>query len=163
MRDNGSKNFKEFFFYTRTEKEDQDVIPPIPTSEPPESPTDAAQQQQQQLHQVIKARPLGLKKTPFSEQPKLRYAKSNVHVSINRRIEMPPAFLFPETEIPADLMQTEQQQQIDVTDNCSLKRLIVNPVTNEDNDVCNDKLEDSDIVEALNVINIEDNNKLKYV
>ncbi|XP_031776958.1 apoptosis-stimulating of p53 protein 2 isoform X2 [Nasonia vitripennis] len=155
----------------RVEKEEE-TIPPIPTSEPPESPTESQLPSQQQLqHQVIKARPLSLKKAPLSEQPKLRYAKSNVHVSINRRIEMPPAFLFPETEIPADLMQTEQQQQqqqqiqqqqqtVDVTDSNSLKRLIVSPVTNEDI-TCNEKLEDSDIVDALNVLNIEEQHKLK--
>lgn len=75
---------------------------------------------------------------------------------------MPPAFLFPETEIPADLMQTEQQQQtVDVTDSNSLKRLIVSPVTNEDIGCCDEKLEDSDIVDALNVLNIEEQHKLK--
>lgn len=72
---------------------------------------------------------------------------------------MPPAFLFPETEIPADLMQTEQQQQpvvsSDVIDHTSLKA----PALTDDEVPCNEKLEDSDIVEALNVINIED--KLK--
>ena len=79
---------------------------------------------------------------------------------------MPPAFLFPETEIPADLMQTESQQhqqqqqqqqqhqQQDVTDSNPLRRVLVGPISPVDD--CNDKLEDSDIVEALNVINIED-------
>ncbi|XP_053978224.1 alpha-protein kinase 1 isoform X2 [Hylaeus volcanicus] len=137
----------------RTEKEED--LPPIPTSEPPESPTET----QFGNHQIIKARPLTLKKAPISEQPKLRYAKSNVHVSINRRIEMPPAFLFPETEIPADLMQTEQQQQqqqqqqiIDTTDNCKKSNPIEDVISNE-------KLEESDIIDALNVINIEDKAK----
>ena len=84
---------------------------------------------------------------------------------------MPPAFLFPETEIPADLMQTEpqqqqqqqqqnQNQQVDVTDSNSLKRLIVSPVSPDE--VSNEKLEDSDIVDALNVLNIEEN-KFKLV
>lgn len=79
---------------------------------------------------------------------------------------MPPAFLFPETEIPADLMQTEtqqqqQQQQVDVTDsNAFAKRPhVVSPIANDDL-VSNEKLEDSDIVDALNALNIEDN-KLK--
>ena len=158
----GSKTHYSQFF--RVEKEEE-ALPPIPTSEPPESPTD----QQQQQQQAIKPRPLGLKKTPLSEQPKLRYAKTSgpVHVSINRRIEMPPAFLFPETEIPADLMQSEQQppqqqapqpqqqQQLDVTDStAAVKRQLVSPAL-----VCDelgDKLVDTDIVDALNVINIED-------
>ncbi|XP_018392144.1 PREDICTED: putative mediator of RNA polymerase II transcription subunit 26 isoform X2 [Cyphomyrmex costatus] len=132
---------------SRSDKDED--IPPIPTSEPPESPTET----QLANHQIIKARPLTLKKVPISEQPKLRYAKSNVHVSINRRIEMPPAFLFPETEIPADLMQTDQQQQhqqqiIDTTDSCK--------IINEDNNGDGERLEEADIIDALNVINIED-------
>lgn len=160
---------------SRTEKEDE--VPPIPTSEPPESPTET----QFGNHQIIKARPLTLKKAPISEQPKLRYSKSNVHVSINRRIEMPPAFLFPENEIPADLMQTEQQQQsqqqqqpqqqqqqppqqqqqqtqlTDTTENnCKKSTAIIN-----EDVIGNDKLEESDIIDALNVINIEDKAKLK--
>ncbi|XP_015594108.1 probable basic-leucine zipper transcription factor N isoform X2 [Cephus cinctus] len=138
---------------SRLEKEEE--IPPIPTSEPPESPTET----QIGTHQIIKARPLTLKKPPLSEQPKLRYAKSNVHVSINRRIEMPPAFLFPETEIPADLMQTEQQQQqiSESTDiGCKKPTSVGNLI-----DDGNEKLEDSDIVDALNVINIEDKLKAK--
>lgn len=48
----------------------------------------------------IKAKPLTIKKQPLSEQPRLRSLipgiKSNQFVS--RRIEMPPSFLFPETE-----------------------------------------------------------------
>ncbi|XP_011258627.1 putative uncharacterized protein DDB_G0271606 isoform X2 [Camponotus floridanus] len=137
---------------SRSDKDED--IPPIPTSEPPESPTET----QLANHQIIKARPLTLKKAPISEQPKLRY-KSNVHVSINRRIEMPPAFLFPETEIPADLMQTEQQQQqqqqqsqqqiIDTTDNC--KSSVIGDDIGD-----GEKLEEADIIDALNVINIED-------
>jgi hypothetical protein len=86
---------------------------------------------------VIKARPLTIKKQPPSEHPKLKAisfvgngqsgaggsstmngssgvsasgvnnGNSGVHVSINRRIEMPPAFLFPETEAPpADLISS---------------------------------------------------------
>lgn len=133
--------------FSRRSDKDED-IPPIPTSEPPESPTET----QLGNHQLIKARPLTLKKAPISEQPKLRYAKSNVHVSINRRIEMPPAFLFPETEIPADLMQTEQQQQqqqnIDTTDNC--KSILSEDIGD------GERLEEADIIDALNVINIED-------
>ncbi|KAL6260266.1 hypothetical protein P5V15_007799 [Pogonomyrmex californicus] len=136
---------------SRSDKDED--IPPIPTSEPPESPTET----QLASHQIIKARPLTLKKVPISEQPKLRYAKSNVHVSINRRIEMPPAFLFPETEIPADLMQTEQQQQqhqqqiIDTTDNCKNVTTLIGDDIGD-----GERLEEADIIDALNVINVED-------
>ncbi|XP_011351390.1 probable basic-leucine zipper transcription factor N isoform X2 [Ooceraea biroi] len=140
---------------SRSDKDED--IPPIPTSEPPESPTET----QLANHQIIKARPLTLKKVPISEQPKLRYAKSNVHVSINRRIEMPPAFLFPETEIPADLMQTEQQHQqqqqqhqqhiIDTIDNCKSTTISASEDLGD-----GERLEEADIIDALNVINIED-------
>lgn len=68
---------------------------------------------------------------------------------------MPPAFLFPETEIPADLMQTEQQSQqqhqqqtVDTTDNC--KNIISDDIGD------GERLEEADIIDALNVINIED-------
>lgn len=149
----------------------EDEIPPIPTSEPPESPTET----QLSPHQVIKARPLTLKKAPLSEQPKLRYSKSNVHVSINRRIEMPPAFLFPENEIPADLMQTDQQQQqhqnqmiIDNNEshgkklaNQTIATTITSLAVAADEGNGNEKLEDADIVDALNIINIEDKLKMK--
>jgi hypothetical protein len=41
---------------------------------------------------------------------------SGVHVSINRRIEMPPAFLFPETEAPpADLISSSASEQSSAT------------------------------------------------
>lgn len=131
-------------------EENEEEIPPMPTSEPPESPT----QFQSGNQQIIKSRPLNLKKVPLSEQPKLRYSKSNIHVSINRRIEMPPAFLFPETEIPADLIQADihqyqhsQQQTSNQTVNEEFSR--------------NEKLENIDIVDALNVINIDDKIKMQ--
>lgn len=47
----------------------------------------------------IKAKPLTIKKQPLSEQPKLRSLTTNVKTiqyTASRRIEMPPAFLFPE-------------------------------------------------------------------
>lgn len=47
----------------------------------------------------IKAKPLTIKKQPLSEQPKLRSFTSNlktIQYTASRRIEMPPAFLFPE-------------------------------------------------------------------
>lgn len=60
-------------------------------------------------HLPIKARPLTIKKQPLSEQPpKLRAASSSVGGGVagapkpmqysSRRIEMPPAFMFPEIE-----------------------------------------------------------------
>lgn len=54
---------------------------------------------------IIKARPLTIRKPPLSEQPKLRNlnTKNGVSVSINRRIEMPPAFLFPEMDLNSEV------------------------------------------------------------
>lgn len=68
---------------------------------------------------AIRARPLTIKKQSLGgEQPRLRIPgagpkPNGYHVSINRRIEMPPAFLFPETDSPPpDLLgQTEQTTQ----------------------------------------------------
>ncbi|XP_060804210.1 apoptosis-stimulating of p53 protein 1 isoform X3 [Amyelois transitella] len=62
---------------------------------------------------IIKARPLTIRKPPMSEQPKLRNlntAKNGISVSINRRIEMPPAFLFPEMDrLTLDSVPSEMQ------------------------------------------------------
>lgn len=48
----------------------------------------------------IKAKPLTIKKQPLSEQPRLRTMTSGIKPIqyTSRRIEMPPAFLFPEIE-----------------------------------------------------------------
>lgn len=137
----------------------------MPTSEPPESPTDG----QCLNKQAITSRPLTLKKVPFLETPKLRYSKSNIHVSINRRIEMPPAFLFPETEIPADLMQTDvnqyqhaqqqSQQAIEALDS-NMKKILPNVLTNKELNQ-KEKVEQVDIVDAISVINIEEKSKVK--
>lgn len=80
----------------------------MPTIPLPELPNDSDSQQNQKENNVntnndmiIKARPLTIRKPPMSEQPKLRNlnnAKNGISVSINRRIEMPPAFLFPEMD-----------------------------------------------------------------
>lgn len=68
---------------------------------------------------AIRARPLTIKKQSLGgEQPRLRVPgagpkPNGYHVSINRRIEMPPAFLFPETDSPPpDLLgQADQNTQ----------------------------------------------------
>ncbi|XP_065345902.1 apoptosis-stimulating of p53 protein 2 isoform X3 [Cloeon dipterum] len=78
------------------------VPPPPPVTDPPsdEPQTSPGQQQRSNSELPIKARPLVLKKPLMAvEQPKLKAS-----VASNRRIEMPPAFLFPENEPPpADL------------------------------------------------------------
>lgn len=78
----------------------------MPTIPIPESSTDTDQMSSQKESSngsndmIIKARPLTIRKPPMSEQPKLRNLnpKNGISVSINRRIEMPPAFLFPEMD-----------------------------------------------------------------
>lgn len=153
-----------YFLLFRYREEKKEEIPPIPTTEPPESPTES----QSGSKQFITSRPLTLRKLPFLEPPKLRYSKSNIHVSINRRIEMPPAFLFPETEIPADLMQAEVHQyqhaqqtpQLFESVDCNIKKILPNiPVNDELNQ--KEKNEQIDIVDAINVINFEDKVKVK--
>ena len=150
------------YAYRDKNKED---IPPMPTSEPPESPTET----QSENPQTIKSRLLTLKKVPVSDHLKLRYSKSSIHVSINRRIEMPPAFLFPETEIPADLMQTEihqyqnlqhqQQSTIDSVEN-TIKKTFSSNTMNEEL-TRNEKSVDTENVDDSNVVNIEDKLKAK--
>lgn len=89
--------------------------------------------------QIIKAKPLTIKKQPFSEQPKLRtlnsYSKLNGVSLNNRRIEMPPAFHFPELtndkagEPPQENPTKETPKSVDVTDRA----------TTEEPDVKDDK------------------------
>ncbi|KAG1678236.1 Apoptosis-stimulating of p53 protein 1 [Nymphon striatum] len=77
----------------------------------------------------IKSKPLTIKKSTSSEPPKLKVTNggnsvvsqqgnnnnnnsrnSSVHVTINRRIEMPPAFLFPESQSPPDLKNNQANE-----------------------------------------------------
>ncbi|XP_014242516.1 apoptosis-stimulating of p53 protein 1 isoform X2 [Cimex lectularius] len=116
-----------------------DEPPPLPTTDPP--PEDATSKKLQE--NIIKARPLTLKKQPVSDLPKLKAHRDEEseekrpseelkteeenlqtkgspgsedsdetsHGTRNgRRIEMPPEFLFPETEAPpADLIRSPDQ------------------------------------------------------
>lgn len=75
------------------------ALPPKPSkpSQPTVSSDEAAANEANNL--PIKAKPLTIKKQPLSEQPKLRSLTSNlktIQYTASRRIEMPPAFLFPE-------------------------------------------------------------------
>lgn len=90
-------------------------MPTIPL--PTDSSNDSEQQMQKESasstssnEMIIKARPLTIRKPPMSEQPKLRNVsntKNGISVSINRRIEMPPAFLFPEMDHLVDSAPNE--------------------------------------------------------
>ncbi|XP_055857612.1 apoptosis-stimulating of p53 protein 2 isoform X2 [Episyrphus balteatus] len=85
----------------------------------------------------IKAKPLTIRKQPLSEQPRLKCVTSGlkpVHQYNSRRIEMPPAFLFPEID-RAELkdktgasnqsqQQSQHQNQSDLNGNgCSTDEL----------------------------------------
>ncbi|XP_077288146.1 ankyrin-repeat, SH3-domain, and Proline-rich-region containing Protein isoform X3 [Arctopsyche grandis] len=66
---------------------------------------------------IIKARPLTIRKQPLSEQPKLRNQtnianKNGVNIATTRRIEMPPAYLFPEMD-----QNTNENNQLDSKNN----------------------------------------------
>nr|XP_049700373.1 apoptosis-stimulating of p53 protein 1 isoform X3 [Helicoverpa armigera] len=95
-----------------------DNITPMPTIPLPSDLSNDSEQQSQKEsvsstssnEMIIKARPLTIRKPPMSEQPKLRNisnAKNGISVSMNRRIEMPPAFLFPEMDHLVDSMPNE--------------------------------------------------------
>uniref|UniRef100_A0A2A4J8N4 SH3 domain-containing protein n=2 Tax=Heliothis virescens TaxID=7102 RepID=A0A2A4J8N4_HELVI len=95
-----------------------DNITPMPTIPLPSDLSNDSEQQSQKEsvsstssnEMIIKARPLTIRKPPMSEQPKLRNvsnSKNGISVSINRRIEMPPAFLFPEMDHLVDSMPNE--------------------------------------------------------
>ncbi|CAH0727002.1 unnamed protein product, partial [Brenthis ino] len=94
----------------------------MPTISIPDSSNDSESNMKETINgtnndMIIKARPLTIRKPPLSEQPKLRNinnAKNGISVSMNRRIEMPPAFLFPEMD-HMNLDLNEQNGQKDKT------------------------------------------------
>lgn len=108
---------------------------------------------------IIKARPLTIRKPPLSEQPKLRNlnsSKNGISVSINRRIEMPPAFLFPEMDhLTLDSVPSEMQNGLkDKT-----KKDEVDKALNNNISLVSDKQEDSkdnvaDIAEQISSVDL---------
>ncbi|XP_026330904.1 apoptosis-stimulating of p53 protein 1 isoform X3 [Hyposmocoma kahamanoa] len=139
-------------------------IPIIPVSD---NSNDSEPQNQKETNNgnnsnemIIKARPLTIRKPPLSEQPKLRNlsnAKNGISVSINRRIEMPPAFLFPEMDhlidAPSEVQnglkeKTKQKDEVD-------KALLINNIS-----LNSDKQDDSkenivsDITEQINAVDL---------
>lgn len=102
------------------------VINKPPVTEPMhehQSTTSATHQPVDNL--PIKARPLTIKKQPLSEQPKLRTMTSGIKPVqyTSRRIEMPPAFLFPEIEKGSlkdkSSSQSSSSSTVDETDKLS--------------------------------------------
>lgn len=84
----------------------------------------------------IKARPLTIKKQPLSEQPpRLRSTNNTNGVKpiqyASRRIEMPPAFLFPEMDRSNSNNQPQLQQQSHKEDSSSIDEMDKSLVTAE--------------------------------
>jgi len=108
-----------------TSVDDEDLPPPPPTSEPPrESPIPDTDQ----LNGNAADLSVDVCQSDYLDNSGLMVSatasdgQQNVHVSINRRIEMPPAFHFPEDEAPpSDLVGGEYPVlPRDVTDNAAL-------------------------------------------
>lgn len=109
-----------------TSVDDEDLPPPPPTTEPPsDSPTPES------LHLNGGNRDLSISvsKTTSIDGSGLMVSTATgidsqgVHVSMNRRIEMPPAFHFPEDEAPpSDLISGAEYPMLprDVTDNAAM-------------------------------------------
>lgn len=120
---------------------------------PPKPNKNNNQQQQQQSegdgainsnenNLPIKAKPLTIKKQPLSEQPKLRSLNTNVKTiqyTASRRIEMPPAFLFPEIATAElkdnsnDMNGNSVNQSSNVNSNNKLVNGAINSNNNQDN------------------------------
>ncbi|XP_048483212.1 apoptosis-stimulating of p53 protein 1 isoform X3 [Plutella xylostella] len=106
---------------TNFQAKDQDTaLPTLPI--PDNSSNDSDNPSREANNEmIIKARPLTIRKPPLSEQPKLRNmntTKNGISVSINRRIEMPPAFLFPEMdhltrEAPSENGLIQKRDEVD--------------------------------------------------
>lgn len=113
---------------------------------------------------IIKARPLTIRKPPLSEQPKLRNLNSNkngISVSINRRIEMPPAFLFPEMDhLTRDSTSSDMHNGLTKNDKQNGQKDEVDKVNLNNNISLSDRTEDSkdsglsDIADQINSVDL---------
>lgn len=96
----------------------------------------------------------------MSEQPKLRNhtnSKTPISVSINRRIEMPPAFLFPEMDhLTLDSVPTEMQNGLkDKTKSKDeVDKMINNNVSVSSNERHDEKDNVLDIAEQINSVDL---------
>ncbi|XP_041981490.1 apoptosis-stimulating of p53 protein 1-like isoform X2 [Aricia agestis] len=136
----------------------------MPTISIPDSSNDSENQKESSNgsannEMIIKARPLTIRKPPLSEQPKLRNAntvKNGISVNMNRRIEMPPAFLFPEmdhltldaaNELQNGLKENKQKDEVDraLNNNISLS-------PNERQEESKDNV--ADITEQVNSVDL---------
>ncbi|XP_047997919.1 apoptosis-stimulating of p53 protein 1 isoform X4 [Leguminivora glycinivorella] len=139
----------------------------MPTIPVPDSSNDSESQSQKELSNgsssndmIIKARPLTIRKPPLSEQPKLRNhtnSKNAVSVSINRRIEMPPAFLFPEMDhLTLDSVPMEMQNGLKekTKSKDEVDKLMNNNISISSNEKSEDKDNVLDIAEQISSVDL---------
>ncbi|XP_063364927.1 apoptosis-stimulating of p53 protein 2 [Cydia amplana] len=139
----------------------------MPTIPVPDSSNDSESQNQKELsngsssnEMIIKARPLTIRKPPLSEQPKLRNhtnSKNAVSVSINRRIEMPPAFLFPEMDhLTLDSVPMEMQNGLKekTKSKDEVDKLMNNNISISSNEKSEDKDNVLDIAEQISSVDL---------
>lgn len=94
-------------------------------------------------------------------------AENNYFVGTNRRIELPPAYLFPENEAPPrDLVSSNSEKDVESSDDAEHRNIILNiknsaDQLNVDNASDNDKFSpissspDSENTEKMNTLNKE--------
>ena len=102
---------------------DEDLPPPTPTTEPPTPNSDLLNGNKNLSVDVSQSDNLDNSSLMVSTTSSENQNQQNVHVSINRQIEMPPAFHFPEDEAPpSDLISGAEYPMLprDVTDNAAL-------------------------------------------
>jgi len=113
-----------------TSVDDEDLPPPPPTTEPPcDSPSpdsdilNGNKELCVDVSQPVSLDNSGLKVSATSADNQNQQAGGGLHIAINRRFEMPPAFHFPEDEAPpSDLISGSEYPLLprDVTDNAAM-------------------------------------------
>merc|ERR1719232_1397590 len=110
-----------------TSVDDEDLPPPPPTSEPPhDSPTPSDSDilnGNKDLCVDVSPQTVNLNDSGLKVSTSSSDSAQSVHISMNRRFEMPPAFHFPEDEAPpSDLISGSEYPMLprDVTDNAAM-------------------------------------------
>lgn len=104
----------------------------------------------------IKAKPLTIRKQPLSEQPRLKSLTSGIKPIqyTSRRIEMPPAFLFPEIERvelkDKSSSQSSNNSSVDETDKSSCSSISVD-----------EKITKDEVVRRIRKTSLNDHSKIK--
>lgn len=104
----------------------------------------------------IKAKPLTIRKQPLSEQPRLKSLTSGIKPIqyTSRRIEMPPAFLFPEIERvelkDKSSSQSSNNSSVDETDKSSCSSISVEEKTTND-----------EVIRRIRKTSLNDHSKIK--